>query len=216
MNKKRFFSLLVSGKLGLSLIAGLKPPSASALTIAQCANQPFNLVLQSSPGVEYAGDTYGGYDSTSVINVFIPGTGCNYVTPTKIDLVLTGIKPKDEIYVGISTTKDDPNLLAQTQNKVRLGSDLQLLAWFSVNNIGDSISLPGLGSGFSADIQNTGMCLELPINLPSDLFSIIGEEFYIQTISFPNGQYTWNNARASDLVKIQVATKSCSPYDSVY
>ena len=168
-------------------------------------DQPFNINLESSPGVEYT--------CSPTINVLILGSGCTYATPTKIDLVISGVEAKDEVYVGLSTTKDDPNILAQTQNKVRLGSDLKLLAWFSINNIiNNSIALPGLGTDFSVDPQQTGMCLMLPVNLPEDLYSMLGNEFYIQTISFPNGRYDWSGARTSDLVKIKVDTKTCSVY----
>ncbi len=208
--KKKFYSLLVSGKLGIALISGLKIPNASALDVYDCVSQPFNITLASqSQAVNYTADTYG-----SSINIHIPGYGCTYSIPNQINLALSGVSPKDEVYIAISDSKDDPNYLSMSASKLRLAGNIQLLAYFSIIEEGNFPSIPGIQSNFSIDTLNSKACLIIPLNLPSDaLNSMVGDEIYLQAVVFPQGDHSWDAAKVSDLITINIDVQDCNtPY----
>jgi len=209
MSKKTFYSLLISGKLGLGLVSGMTVSSAKAMSLESCVSGTPTVGLVSSPqGVEFheATDPYG---TSAEIVLNVPGAGCYYQLPDRLNLVVGGLKAGDEVFVGIGTAYDDPQMLSLTDNKIRIGGDIMILSHFVVTSpeVWSNDRVP-----FGGNAEETGACFVVPVSLPPDLAAWTGQEFYLQVLVFPNGDYSWESAKVSDLVRISVQTQDCSPY----
>ncbi len=202
MKKKTFASLFLSGKLA----AGLLASKAKALSLEDFFSQDLHLSGVPSQAVEvYPGDTYG---SAQEVVVKIPGANCTYQAPHKLQVVLTGLRPGEEVFLGIASSLDDPQILAMTQNKVHLGSDLRLLSYFSVIAVKDQNPFPTT-LPFGVDLGDSQASVVVSIELPEDLSSLEGEEFYLQAVAFPQGQIDWSLARATEVMSITAVEESC-------
>ncbi|MBX6424250.1 hypothetical protein [Thermosulfurimonas sp. F29] len=209
MTKRTFYSLLISGKLGLGLVSGFAVSSAKAMSLEDCASGTPGVGLVSTPqGVEFyeAADPYGA-SAEIVLNV--PGEGCYYQLPDRLNLVVGGLRPGDEVFVGIGTALDDPSILSRTENKIRIGGDIMILSHFS---FGYPESWPSPGVPFEASPEETGACYIIPVHLPPDLAALAGEEYYLQVLVFPGGNQSWEEAKVSSPVRIRVQVQDCSPY----
>lgn len=210
MDRKTFVSLLISGKLGLGLVSGFTAPSAKAMSLEDCASRTPQVGLLSTPqGVDFRqiSDPYGTSEAEIVLNA--PGAGCTYQLPDRLQLVLSGLKPGDEVFVGIGTTYDDPYILSATANKIRIGGDIAILSHFY---FGHPEIWPNNNVPFGGEAEETGACYVIPIILPPELSALSGQEFYLQALVFRNGDNSWEGALVSELVRIKVQTQDCSPY----
>lgn len=210
MDRRSFASLLISGKLGLGLISGLGVSSAKALSLEDCASGVPQVGLLSTPqGVDFQqnSDPYGSAEAEIVLNV--PGINCSYQLPDRLQLVLSGLKAGDEVHIGISTGHDDPYILSITSNKIRLGGDIMILShfYFEYPEVWPSENVP-----FNGADEDTGACYVVPVILPPDLSAYTGQEFYLQALVFRGGDYSWEGALVSELVRIRVQTQDCSSY----
>jgi len=194
MSNKSFYSLLLSGKLGLGLVSGLtfSPAKANSLQDCQTAQTPQIRLLSHSEGVSEKLDS-----GISEITLEVPGTNCLcYSLPDRINLILSGLKPGDEVVVGIGTILDDPALLSMTQKKVRIGGNIAIVSRFSIYP------------------NESNACYILPLLLSPELSNWVGEDFYLQVVAFRNGRnFDWSAAVSSNPVKISITTRDCSPGD---
>ncbi|MBF0099460.1 MAG: hypothetical protein HQK77_00985 [Desulfobacterales bacterium] len=144
-----------------------------------------------------------GIETSALIN--LPGRDCTYTAPSYINIVLTGITTNDSVYLGLSGSFDDPEILNLTENKVRLSSDFILLEVIHTNTY--NLEFPR-STILSINPSESVAPVKVKIQLP-DLTSLIGNNMYMQVLSFPNHEASVIKLRVSELQKIMVTEKDC-------
>ena len=123
---------------------------------------------------------------------------------TLLDLVLTGLKAKDEVLVAISRDKDSPSS-QKISPRLRLGmQDLTTLASFCVigtTNLNKSHQTNSLNHTLSSESDSV---MSIPIDLSSIYESLTtGSTFYLQVLVAPNSNWSWPAVSFSDLLQIR-------------
>ncbi len=243
MKLKKFASFLVTGKILASttvisaadknLSADYSKASSFANSLNLTADQILNpnLSLIEVPSGESVvlnqinlsnNDTYGGAGEVAA-TIYLPGEGCTFYAQQSLTVVVTGVKPGDEVYVAVSKEIDnsywDTLTGGKTAGKLKLGKDLNLVAYFKVTGQGFSQqqTLPGLSNVITGDMTKTFMPINLSITIP-DIYNMADSYLYLQAIVFPDGKLDWNYAKASEVDKIYITEKNCSSdnYGSQY
>ncbi len=167
-------------------------------------------------------NVYGGTDQLAA-TINLPGTDCNFYKIDSFNVVVTGVKPGDTVYVAVSKEYDDNYwdtvTSGKTLGKLKLGKDLNLIAYFKVTGqaFDQQQTLPGLSNVVTGDMTKTYIPINIRVNLP-DIDQLVDSYIYLQAIVFPNGQLDWNFAKASEVDKIYITEKNCSTdnYGSQY
>ncbi|MBS4097293.1 MAG: hypothetical protein KGZ83_10720 [Sulfuricella sp.] len=207
MKKKRFASYLLAGKAA-TLPFAINNAQADAIpTYADVVTSKVSLIEQPATGVKLltvagssSSSTYGGSYSGGDAAV------CSTSMPSVMNVVLTGVKQSDVIYLAASADKDASVHLA-VDNRIRVGStNLTVITAFRMGGT----ALPG-DDGSLAQATSS---VSIPVNLTklknSGMFS--GGKFYLQAFLFPtlDGANIWAQARVSELDEIAVSTVGCS------
>ncbi len=151
-------------------------------------------------------DNYGNINTAAQINV--PGTGCTFNKINDFTLLLTGIQPGDEVYIGLSTEYNEDGWPV-TNGRLKLGNDIKVIGYFKITGKTQfNSTIPGLGQQIESNLNNVYFPVSLKISI-SDIESLVGESFYIQAVIFPKGEISWNSAKFSEVDKIYVNLKNC-------
>lgn len=152
---------------------------------------------------------YGGTSYADTSDAMV----CNSTTaaPTTMNVVLTGLKNGDMVYLAASTAKDYPNYLS-LNSKLRIGNDNLVIISSFVVNLNPAIQE-------ASNIANATAAISVPLNLSTlwlrGGYSIAeGSKFYLQAMAFAGGGTTsnWQTAKYSELDEITVTAQGCSSY----
>ncbi len=229
--KKKFASFLLAGKLGLApFIVKAKALSkdVESVPITQEKLNAFTSISSLSPEVfterelhivEYPDqgitlenlyqETFQSPYSNASAYVEIPGEGCSFSAPSEMKLIITGLKPNEEVFVVAGPEENrDQDLISQTYGKLKVGlSGMKILGVFTLSGRVNLQTLPGI----SSPVEASGVVIPIVIKVNFNSLNS-GDRIYIQAIAFPKGDYSWEKARASELDLIEVRERSCSPY----
>lgn len=199
MKRNRFASYLLTGKAATlpfmfnSSFADVVPSytdilSKSATLIEVPATGVRLYTVASNP----SGSSYGGTDAAL----------CSTNLPSSMNIVITGAKPGDTVYLVASSNKDDGSFNSLS-TKIRLGS--QNFSVVTSFTLAKSIISENGGS-----YANATSPVSIPVALSNNAF-VKGGTFYFQAVIFPdlNSQNIWEKALYSELDQITVSTAGC-------
>jgi hypothetical protein len=199
MKKKRFASYLLTGKAATlpfminSSFADVVPSYTQVLS----AN--VSLIEMPATGVRLntiaASSTYGGADAAI----------CSTSVPQTMNIVITGAKPGDTVYLAASSNKDDGSLTGLSP-KLRIGQqDFTIITSFSLNKS----AIQEKAGNFSKSISPISIPVDLNKLQQSNLFN--NGIFYFQAVIFSTGDSStmWASARVSELDQISVSSTGC-------
>ena len=229
--KKKFASFLLAGKLGLApfiVKAEALSKDVKSVPITQEKLNAFASIYSLSPDVftekklhvvEYPdqGITLENLDkeifqspySDVSAYVEIPGEGCTFSAPSEMKLIITGLKPNEEVFIVAGPEENkDQDLISQTHGKLKVGlNGMKVLGVFTLSGKINLQTLPGISSPLEASEVVIPIVIKVNFNSLNS-----GDRIYIQAIAFPKGDYSWEKARASELDLIEVRERNCSPY----
>jgi hypothetical protein len=138
---------------------------------------------------------------------------CSTTTPTTMNVVVTGAKPGNLVYLVASSNKDDGSLTSLS-SKIRVGS--QNLTVISAFQLSDAVA-----SQTASTFANAVAPISIPINIASlqSTTSLVATgTFYLQSVVFSKFDSTmWSTARFSELDTVVVSTAGCaSTYGTSY
>jgi hypothetical protein len=224
MKKKRFASYLLAGKAATlpfainSSHADVYPYYTDILT------SKVSLIEQPTTGVKLmtiasSASSYSPYSSTAYSGGNDAAV-CNNPMPSVMNVVITGVKQGDTIYLVAATDKDSPTYLA-IDNRLRVGTTNQvIISAFRANGT------PLIGDDGSA-MNNSTTAISIPVDLNKlkNAGVLNNGRFYLQAALFPtlSGANVWAQARLSELDEVSVGSAGCSstyatssPYGSTY
>jgi len=142
----------------------------------------------------FDGSSYGGTDADAAL--------CSTNLPSSMNIVITGAKPGDTVYLVASSNKDDGSF-ASLSTKIRLGS--QNFSVVTSFTLAKSIISENGGS-----YANSTSPISIPIALSNNAF-VKGGTFYFQAVIFPNlnSSNIWEKALYSELDQITVSNAGC-------
>ena len=211
MKKNRFASYLLTGKAATlpfmfnSSFADVVPSYTDILsTSTSLIEVPATGVRLYTVASNTGGSSYGGTDAAL----------CSTKLPSSMNIVITGAKPGDTVYLVASSNKDDGSFNSLS-TKIRLGSqNFSVVTSFTLakNTLQES------GGSFA----NSTSPISIPVALSNNAF-VQGGTFYFQAVIFPtlDASTVWQNARFSELDQITVSSAGCpstsgSTYGSTY
>ncbi len=223
MKKKRFASYLLAGKAATlpfainSSHADVYPSYTDILTSkVSLIEQPASgvklmTISTSASSNSYSSTAYSGGNDAAV---------CNNPMPSVMNVVVTGVKQGDTIYLVAATDKDSAAYLA-IDKRLRVGTTNQvIISAFRANGT------PLIGDDGSA-MNNSTTAISIPVDLNKlkNAGVLNNGRFYLQAALFPtlSGANVWAQARLSELDEISVGSAGCSttygtssPYGSTY
>lgn len=220
MKKKRFASYLLAGKAATlpfainSSHADVYPYYTDILTSkVSLIEQPTTgvklmTIASSASSNPYSSTTYGGGNDAAV---------CNNPMPSVMNVVVTGVKQGDTVYLVASQTKDSAPHLA-LDNRLRVGTDYKIITAFRIGGVG----MPG--DDGSMGKSTSAVSIPVDLNKLKNAGVLNNGTFYMQAALFPTleGSNIWAQARMSELDEISVGSAGCSstygasPYGSTY
>ena len=212
--KKRFASFLLTGKAAALPFAVGNSFADVTPTYTELLSSSLSIIETPATGIRLLTTT------TSATSSSYGGTGyggdamiCNSTSaaPTTMNVVLTGLKNGDMVYLAASTAKDYANHLSLNP-KLRIGNDnLVIISSFVVNH--------SPATQEASNIANATAAISVPLNLSTlwlhSGYSIAeGSKFYLQAMAFAGGGTTsnWQTAKYSELDEITVTAQGCSSY----
>lgn len=221
MKKKRFASYLLAGKAATlpfainSSHADVMPSYTDVMTgKATLIEQPapgvklLTISTSASSGSTYGGSTYGG-------STYSGGDAavCNAPLPAIMNVVVTGVKPGDNIYLVAASDKDAALMLAY-DSRLRIGTTNQtVIAAFRIS----SSNLGGEESAMAGSISSVSIPVDMNKLQAKGLLT--SGKFYLQAAMFPvlSGTGVFTQARFTELDEVSVSTAGCSTtYGSTY
>ncbi len=213
MKKNRFASFLLTGKAATlpfmfnSSFADVVPSytdilstSASLIELPATGVRLYSTTVASNLGGSSYGGTAKGTDAAL----------CSTSLPTTMNIVITGAKPGDTVYLVASSNKDDGAYTALNA-KIRVGNnDFSIVTSFALANS----AIQESGGSYSKSTSP----ISIPIQLSNNSFIKKGI-FYFQAVIFStlDPLTMWTNARVSELDQITVSSAGCpSTYGSSY
>lgn len=148
-----------------------------------------------------ASSTYSGSDAAL----------CSTAMPTTMNIVVTGAKPGNIVYLVASSNKDD-GTFQYISPEIRIGSDnFTVVSSFS---LGNNVHEQEAGN-FSESLS--------PVSIPVDIHKLQQKnlfnsgKFYLQAVIFSTTEPSamWQTARFSELDEIAVSAAGC-PGNSTY
>lgn len=211
MKKTRFASYLLTGKAATlpfminSSIADVTP------YYTELTSQQVNVIELPSNGVRLLSTTAAAPGDSYAVGLSYAGGGtaaqiCNAPLPGVMNVVVTGVRPNDAVYVVASTDKDSPeNLNVSPQARIGTGN-LTLVSGFKFSaqeTANDASTLAQTVSAVSVQVDMNKLKAK---NLLS------GGVFYLQAIVFPSLEpgTIWQQAKFSELDAIAVSSAGCS------
>ena len=213
MKKNRFASFLLTGKAATlpfmfnSSFADVVPTytdilstTPSLIELPATGVRLYSTTVASNLGGSSYGGTAKGTDAAL----------CSTSLPTTMNIVITGAKPGDTVYLVASSNKDDGAYTALNA-KIRVGNnDFSIVTSFALANS----AIQESGGSYSKSTSP----ISIPIQLSNNSFIKKGI-FYFQAVIFStlDPLTMWTNARVSELDQITVSSAGCpSTYGSSY
>lgn len=129
----------------------------------------------------------------------------HYRQPTcTLNLVLTGLRYKDEVLVAVSNDKDDPASL-KVDPRLRIGlQNLTTLTSFCVLETPIPTTSFPIHKLEHTVLRRTETAISLPVDIHEISELTAGESpTYLQVLAAPNSNWDWSNVRYSDLLNIE-------------
>ncbi|MDO9140575.1 MAG: hypothetical protein Q7U38_09645 [Methylobacter sp.] len=205
MKKKRFSSYLMTGKVASmpfinSGFADVVPSYTDVLSAnASIIEMPATGVRLYKVSEDV--NTYGGYDAAL----------CSTAIPTTMNIVVTGAKPGNIVYLVASSNKDDGTFQALSP-KIRIGSEnFTIVSSFSLGNITHGEE----AGSFAESISPTSIPVDISKLQQKNLFN--NGKFYLQAVILSTWDEAsmWQTARFSELDEVVVTMAGC-PSNSTY
>lgn len=143
----------------------------------------------------FGGTSYGGADADAAL--------CSTKLPSSMNIVITGAKPGDTVYLVASSNKEDGSF-DSLSTKIRLGSkNFSVVTSFTLAR---STVLQENGGSY----KNSTSPISIPVALSNNAF-VQGGTFYFQAVIFPNlnSSNLWQEALYTELDQITVSTAGC-------
>lgn len=212
MKKTRFASYLLTGKA--ATLPFMINSSMADVTpyYTELTSQHLNIIEQPTTGVKlmtttasapsdsYGGQSYGGGEAAQVCSAPLPGV---------MNVVITGVKPNDIVYLVASSDKDSQGNLAVSP-QARIGTaNMTLVSGFRFN-----AQEAQEGANEASSLAQTVSAVSVQVDMnklqAKNLFA--NGTFYLQAIIFPTMEAgsLWQQARFSELDKITVSSAGCS------
>lgn len=129
-------------------------------------------------------------------------------SPTTLNVVVTGLKNGDTVFLAASTSKDSSALLALSPN-MRVGMDNL------VSTAGVTFNSASAQAGTTINSQDGTGTMTVPIDLRilqgRNYAFTENSKFYIQAVAVAPGA-SWGGARYSELDEVIVSSQACSTY----
>lgn len=207
--KKRFASFLLTGKAATMPIFMGSSQADVTPSYYEITSTNVNIMEMPETGAVRlltttapAASSYGSIGSSALLCNTAPSS------PSTLNVVVTGLKHGDTVYLAASTSKDSPGLLALNPN-MRIGMDNLVSTSGAVFN-----SAPAQ-LGFTINTQNGTGTMMVPIDLATlqarSYAFTEGGKFYLQAVAVPAGG-SWDVARCSELDEVVVSSAACSSY----
>lgn len=205
MKKSRFASYLLTGKAATlpfminSSLADVTPTYTELLSQkASIIEVPATGVKLMTTTASVSGSSYGGSGYDAQV--------CSSPLPGMMNVVITGVKTDEFVYLVASSDKDSPANLA-IHPSARIGtSNMTLVSGFKF-----------IGQEASADASSLAQAVSA-VSVPVDMNKLklknlfTGGQFYLQAFIFPtlDPMTVWQQARVSELDAISVSSTGCS------
>lgn len=209
MKKKRFASYLLAGKAATlpfaigSSHADVTPSYTDVMTgKATLIEQPapgvklLTISTSATSGSTYGGSAYSGGDAAV----------CSAPLPAVMNVVITGVKPGDNIYLVAASDKDAA-LMQAYDSRLRIGTTNQtVVAAFRIS----SSNLGGEEGSMAGSISSVSIPVDMNKLQAKGLFT--SGKFYLQAAMFPvlTGTGVFTQARFTELDEVSVSTAGCS------
>jgi hypothetical protein len=206
MKKKRFASYLLSGKVStLPMMVNTSFADVTP-TYTEVLSSNVSLIEMPVTGVRLnTTATSSTYGADAAI--------CSTTTPTTMNVVVTGAKPGNLVYLVASSNKNDGSF-SSVSSKILVGS--QNFTVISAFQLSDAVA-----SQTASTFANAVAPISIPINIASlqSTTSLVATgTFYLQSVVFSKFDSTmWSTARFSELDTVVVSTAGCaSTYGTSY
>lgn len=210
MKKKRFASYLLAGKAATLPFAIGNAQADAYPAYTDILTSKVSIIEQPATGVRLytissssSSSTYGGsYGSTTG-----DAAVCSTAMPSVMNVVVTGVKQGDTLYLVASSTKDDQTYLS-IDSRLRIGrTNQEIISAFRVGGT------PLIGDDGSA-MNGSTSALSIPVDLNKlkNAGLLNNGKFYLQAALFPTltGANIWGQARISELDEISVSSAGCT------
>lgn len=207
MKKTRFASYLLTGKAATLPFMINNSMADVAPYYTELTSQNLSIIEQPATGVKLmtttisaSGSSYGGQSYGADAQV------CNAPLPGLMNVVITGVRPNDTVYLVASSDKDSPANLAISP-KARIGtSNMALVSGlkFAAQETANE------ASSLAQTVSSVSVQVDMNKLKAKNLFT--GGTFYLQAIIFPtlDPATLWQQARFSELDAISVSSAGCS------
>lgn len=203
-NKTRFASYLLTGKA--ATLPFMINNSMADVTpyYTELTSQNLSIIEQPATGVKLltttisaSSSSYGGGADAQV---------CDSPLPAMMNVVITGVRPNDTVYLIASSDKDSSANLAVSPN-ARIGTaNMTLVSGFKFN----AQETANEASSLAQVLSSVSVQVDLNKLKAKNLFA--GGTFYLQALIFPtlDPLTIWQQARFSELDAISVSSTGCS------
>ncbi len=204
--KKKFASFLITGKAAtLPFFMNNSVADTNLADMLFDSSQP-QLMERAGQGIAVTGDT---------VQIVSPGPGCSFPQPTDImNVVVTGVRNGDFVFIASADNKDDPNFIA-VNPAFRIGQqNLRILTSFYVDRL-ELSPLSGFEHG-GGDLGNAVSAISVPVDL--NQISSTGL-FYMQALILRPNPLTAELPATmvfSELDEIKQVTATCDSYGIHY
>ncbi len=205
MKKKRFASHLLTGKVAASPFMISSGFAADAVpTYQDILNEDLSVIELPKDGVRLfaigaVNDSYGG-------NSGVSAAICDNNQPESMNIVITGAKSGDRVFLVASSSKDD-GFFQHLNEQIRVGSEnFTVISSFLMDHIELDEDTPGDATAALSPVS-------VPVNLAklseNDLLN--NGRFYVQAVIFSSldAENIWEFARYSELDTIEVSSAGC-------
>lgn len=218
MKKKRFASYLLAGKAATLPFAINSAQADVTPSYTDVMTGKATLIEQPAPGVKLltistsasssstyggsaytGGSTYGGGGSDAAV--------CSAPLPSVMNVVVTGVKPGDNIYLVAAADKDAQLMLAY-DSRLRIGTTKQtVIAAFRISGS----DLGGMDNGAMAG-SISSVSIPVDLNKLKSRGLLDAGKFYLQAAMFPvlSGTGIFTQARFTELDEVSVSSAGCS------
>ena len=213
MKKKRFASFLLTGKVAAFPLM-MKTSFADVVPLyTEILSTSLSVIEIPTTGIRLNTTTLSASTSTyGASSAYSDAAICSTSVPATMNVVITGGKPGDTIYLVASSNKDDGSFSALS-SKVRVGmQDFIIVSSFTLGNS----PIQENGGNFSKSISPISIPVDLSKLQQNNLFN--SGTFYFQAVIFStlNPSTMWASVRVSELDQIAVSSAGCPSTSSSY
>jgi len=204
MKKTRFASYLLTGKA--ATLPFMINNSLADVTpyYTELTSQTLSIIEQPATGVKLLTTTASA--SSSSYGGAVDAQVCDSTLPAMMNVVITGVRPNDTIYLVASSDKDSPANLAFSPN-ARIGTaNMTLVSGFKFN----AQETANEASSLVQTVSSVSVQVDMNKLQAKNLFA--GGTFYLQAFVFStlDPLTMWQQARFSELDAISVSSAGCS------